>query len=42
MKVLSETYQTLLLSEPTPGVVVLALNRPARYNAMTNEMFDEL
>jgi enoyl-CoA hydratase/carnithine racemase len=42
VKVLSETYQTLLLSEPTPGVVVLALNRPARYNAMTNEMFDEL
>jgi enoyl-CoA hydratase/carnithine racemase len=35
-------YQTLLADERVPGVAVLTLNRPSRYNAMTAEMFDEL
>ncbi|CAN5460463.1 enoyl-CoA hydratase/isomerase family protein [soil metagenome] len=39
---LDRTYETLLLEEVTPGVVVVTLNRPERYNAMTNTMFDEL
>jgi enoyl-CoA hydratase/carnithine racemase len=42
MKSLEAAYETLLLEEPTPGVVVVTLNRPDRYNAMTNTMFDEL
>jgi len=36
------TYQTMLLTEPAPGVTVVTLNRPDRYNAMTAVMFDEL
>jgi enoyl-CoA hydratase/carnithine racemase len=35
-------YRTLLVSEPAPGVAVVTLNRPDRYNAMTDTMFDEL
>jgi enoyl-CoA hydratase/carnithine racemase len=35
-------YQTLLVEERVPGIAVVTLNRPARYNAMTAEMFDEL
>jgi enoyl-CoA hydratase/carnithine racemase len=35
-------YQTLLREERAPGVVVVTLNRPDRYNAMTAVMFDEL
>lgn len=42
MKSLDRSYQTLLLEEPAAGVVVLTLNRPDRYNAMTNQMFVEL
>jgi len=42
MKSLEAAYETLLLDEPTPGVAVVTLNRPDRYNAMTNTMFDEL
>ncbi|WP_182378244.1 enoyl-CoA hydratase-related protein [Nocardioides sp. WS12] len=42
MKSLDRTYETLTLEEATPGVVVLTLNRPDRYNAMTNQMFVEL
>lgn len=42
MKTLDRTYETLLLEEVDPGVVVVTLNRPDRYNAMTNAMFDEL
>jgi enoyl-CoA hydratase/carnithine racemase len=42
MKSLDVAYETLLLDEPTPGVVVVTMNRPERYNAMTNTMFDEL
>jgi len=38
----SDTYETLTLREAEPGIVVLTLNRPERYNAMTNTMFDEL
>ncbi|QNG38560.1 enoyl-CoA hydratase/isomerase family protein [Geodermatophilaceae bacterium NBWT11] len=40
--VVDTPYETLLLDRPAPGVVVLTLNRPGRYNAMTNTMFDEL
>ena len=36
------SYETILLDWPTPDVVVATLNRPARYNAMTNTMFREL
>jgi enoyl-CoA hydratase/carnithine racemase len=35
-------YRTLLVSEAAPGVAVVTLNRPDRYNAMTDTMFDEL
>jgi len=42
MKSLEREYHTLVLEETTPGVVVVTLNRPDRYNAMTNQMFDEL
>ena len=42
MKSLDTAYKTLALDEATPGVVVVTLNRPDRYNAMTNTMFDEL
>jgi enoyl-CoA hydratase/carnithine racemase len=42
VRALERSYETLLLEEVTPGVVVVTLNRPARYNAMTNTMFDEL
>ncbi|CUU61148.1 Enoyl-CoA hydratase/carnithine racemase [Parafrankia irregularis] len=36
------TYETFLTSEPRTGVLLLTLNRPTRYNAMTNTMFVEL
>jgi enoyl-CoA hydratase/carnithine racemase len=42
MKALDTPYQTLDLGAPAPGVVVVTLNRPDRYNAMTAMMFDEL
>jgi enoyl-CoA hydratase/carnithine racemase len=42
MKTLGTAYETLALDEATPGVVVVTLNRPDRYNALTNTMFDEL
>lgn len=42
MKSLDRSYETLLLDERTPGVVVVTLNRPDRYNAMTNTMFEEM
>ncbi|MBX6389048.1 MAG: enoyl-CoA hydratase/isomerase family protein [Frankia sp.] len=35
-------YETLLVEQRRPGIVVLTLNRPARYNAMTDRMFVEL
>jgi len=42
MKCLDKMYETLLLEQPSPGVVVVTLNGPERSNAMTNTMFDEL
>jgi|SRR6516164_8671841 1,4-dihydroxy-2-naphthoyl-CoA synthase len=42
MKSLDTEYETLALDEPTPDVVVVTLNRPDRYDAMTNTMFGEL
>lgn len=42
MRALDREYSTLQLEEVTPGVVLVTLNRPDRYNAMTNTMFDEL
>jgi enoyl-CoA hydratase/carnithine racemase len=42
MRALQRVYETLLLEEIKPGVVVVTLNRPERYNAMTNTMFLEL
>ncbi|MDF3283197.1 enoyl-CoA hydratase-related protein [Gordonia sp. N1V] len=42
MKTLDENFDTLLAEEVTPGVVQVTLNRPDRYNAMTNTMFVEM
>jgi enoyl-CoA hydratase/carnithine racemase len=42
MRSLGRHYETLLLEEVSPGIVVVTLQRPERYNAMTNLMFDEL
>lgn len=42
MTVFRERYETLLVEEIKPGVVLVTLNRPDRYNAMTNTMFIEL
>ena len=42
MKSLARSYETLLLDEIEPGIVVVTLNRPDRSNAMTNQMFAEL
>jgi enoyl-CoA hydratase/carnithine racemase len=42
MKSLERSYETLVLEEVSPGIVVVTLNRPTRSNAMTNQMFDEL
>ncbi len=42
MKILQESFETLLAEEVEPGIVVVTLNRPERYNAMTNTMFVEL
>jgi enoyl-CoA hydratase/carnithine racemase len=35
-------YETLELTRPAEGVAVLTLNRPARRNAITFQMFDEM
>jgi enoyl-CoA hydratase/carnithine racemase len=35
-------YNTLLVERPRDGVVLVTLNRPDRYNAITFEMFDEM
>ncbi|WP_037140346.1 enoyl-CoA hydratase/isomerase family protein [Rhodococcoides fascians] len=42
MKTLDATFETLTVEEVKPGVVVVTLDRPDRYNAMTNTMFLEL
>jgi enoyl-CoA hydratase/carnithine racemase len=42
MKSFRRSYETLQLEEVSQGVVVVTLNRPERYNAMTNTMFAEL
>jgi enoyl-CoA hydratase/carnithine racemase len=42
MKALDISYQTLDLGMPAAGIIVVTLNRPDRYNAMTATMFDEL
>lgn len=42
MKCLDITYETLLLAEPSPGVVMVTLNRPNRSNVMTDTMFGEI
>jgi enoyl-CoA hydratase/carnithine racemase len=42
MNSLDTAYESLMLGEPSPGVVLVTLNRPDRYNAMTATMFDEL
>lgn len=42
MKSTRTTYETLLIEEALPGVALVKLNRPDRYNAMTNTMFSEL
>jgi enoyl-CoA hydratase/carnithine racemase len=35
-------YETLLVDRPRDGVVLVTLNRPARMNAITFQMFDEM
>jgi enoyl-CoA hydratase/carnithine racemase len=42
MQSLDKAYDTLILEQLSPGVVVVALNRPERSNAMTDSMFGEL
>lgn len=42
MKSLERDYQTLRLEQPRAGIVLATLDRPTRYNAMTNQMFAEL
>ncbi|RRQ25667.1 enoyl-CoA hydratase/isomerase family protein [Rhodococcus sp. Eu-32] len=42
MKTLDETFETMAVEEVQPGVVLVTLDRPDRYNAMTNTMFLEL
>ncbi|MFC8178780.1 enoyl-CoA hydratase/isomerase family protein [Rhodococcus sp. NPDC057297] len=42
MKTLDETFETMTVDEVKPGVVVVTLDRPDRYNAMTNTMFLEM
>lgn len=42
MKTAGEQYETLIVEEVKPGIVVVTLNRAERYNAMTNTMFVEL
>ncbi|MGW0356808.1 enoyl-CoA hydratase/isomerase family protein [Nocardia nova] len=42
MKTLEHRFETFLAEEVKPGIVVVTLNRPERYNAMTNTMFVEL
>jgi len=42
MKALEKSYETLLLEQTSPGVMLVTLNRPFRLNAMTNTMFVEL
>jgi len=39
---LSLQPETILLEQPSPGVVVATLNRPDRLNAQNNQMFGEL
>jgi enoyl-CoA hydratase/carnithine racemase len=38
----TNSYETLVVSEPEPDVRLVTLNRPGRGNAMTNQMFAEL
>jgi enoyl-CoA hydratase/carnithine racemase len=42
MKTLDEVFETMAVEEVKPGIVVVTLDRPDRYNAMTNTMFLEL
>lgn len=42
MTALDRDFDTLLVGEVAPGVVKITLNRPERYNAMTDTMFAEL
>jgi len=37
-----KSYETLVVEETAPGVLLVTLNRPERYNAMTDQMFVEL
>ena len=37
-----ETYTTILLTEPAPGVAVVAFNRPEVANALSTKMGEEL
>ncbi|WP_149536972.1 enoyl-CoA hydratase/isomerase family protein [Siccirubricoccus phaeus] len=39
---LDRAYSTLLLTEPSPGILQVMLNRPERANAFTTEMGQEL
>lgn len=42
MHIVDHAFETLLLKEVKPGVLLVTLNRPERYNAMTNTMFVEM
>ncbi|WOC13243.1 enoyl-CoA hydratase/isomerase family protein [Gordonia sp. MP11Mi] len=42
MQTVKKTFETMLVEEVKPGIVLVTLNRPDRYNAMTNTMFREM
>lgn len=38
----SQSYEYILVSRPEPGVVLVTLNRPKAYNALSSPLFKEL
>ncbi|MBY4573379.1 enoyl-CoA hydratase [Gordonia paraffinivorans] len=42
MHITEQSFQTMLVDEVKPGILRVTLNRPDRYNAMTNTMFREM
>ena len=38
---MAPTFETLLLTEPEPGIALLTLNRPERLNAISVKLLEE-